>query len=51
MNDDPRAVTGEQQMTPDSDKSARKADKKAKKKAARVADERQRLMGARRRRK
>jgi hypothetical protein len=51
LNEEPRAVTDEAQGTLDTDKNSRKADKKAKKKAAREADERQRMMGARRRRK
>jgi hypothetical protein len=51
LSEDPRAATGEHQATLDTEKAARKADKKAKKKAAREADERQRMMGARRRRK
>lgn len=50
MIDDPRAATAEPSSTSDADKAARKADKKAKKKAAKDAEQRKRMMGARRRR-
>jgi hypothetical protein len=49
LQENPRAGMSEPPVTPDSDKVARKEEKKARKKATKEADARQRMMGARRR--